>query len=191
MPISFDSEDEIIEAAQRLERARYWSHLRALANQILDDAPDDDDHQQDLLHELADSAVLYTKDAIEAIRFTEHDDALFDDVGELADVGSAADVYTQIAYFAVRQDLADELARQRDERGTNPRYGDTEINTWFERDRSHVELRNRLTDETIVEWWDEDVTQAVDDGFLNPNDWHASAYRYAVDTKLISPTEDD
>jgi hypothetical protein len=166
-------------------------HIRGLANQILDDAPEDEDRQHDLLHELADSAVIYTRDAIEVIRFTEHDDALFDDVGELAEVGSAADVYTQIAYFAVRQDIADELGRQRDERGQNPRFGDTEINTWFERDRSHVELRNRLNDETIVEWWDDNVAQAVEDGFLNPNDWHASAYRYAVDTKLISPTEDD
>ncbi len=55
----------------------------------------------------------------------------------------------------------------------------TEIHTWFERDRQHVELRNAKTDKTIVEWWDDDVTQAVEDGFLNPKDWHGSAREYA------------
>lgn len=55
----------------------------------------------------------------------------------------------------------------------------TEIHTWFERDRAHVELRSKLTDQTIVEWWDEAVNQAVEDGFLNPKDWHTSAYEYA------------
>lgn len=55
---------------------------------------------------------------------------------------------------------------------------DTKIHTWFERDRAHVELRDARTDETLVEWWDEDVSQAVEDGFLRPRDWHGSAYEY-------------
>jgi len=54
--------------------------------------------------------------------------------------------------------------------------------TWFERDRAHVELRNEDTDETIAEWWDEAVHEAVEDGYLNPRDWHGSAVAYA---KLI------
>lgn len=57
---------------------------------------------------------------------------------------------------------------------------DTEIHVWFERDRANVELRNKIDDETIIEWWDDDVGQAVDDGFLNPRDWHRSAYDYAL-----------
>jgi len=58
-------------------------------------------------------------------------------------------------------------------------FDDTEIHTWFERDRQHVELRHASTDETIMEWWDDAVTDAVDDGFLDPRDWHESAYEYA------------
>ena len=57
---------------------------------------------------------------------------------------------------------------------------DTEMHVWFERDRAHVDLRNKIDDETIIEWWDDDVGQAVEDGFLNPRDWHRSAYDYAL-----------
>lgn len=42
----------------------------------------------------------------------------------------------------------------------------TEIHTWFERDRSHVELRCTETNKTIVEWWDDDCLQAFEDGYL-------------------------
>ena len=63
---------------------------------------------------------------------------------------------------------------------------DTEIHTWFERDRQHVELRSRLDDETILELWDDDVSQAVEDGFLNPRDWHRSAYEYALHLHVIT-----
>lgn len=39
----------------------------------------------------------------------------------------------------------------------------TDLYTWFERDRAHVELRHRDTDETLIEFWDED-----DDGRCSP-----------------------
>lgn len=55
----------------------------------------------------------------------------------------------------------------------------TECRTWFERDRQHVNLVNKLTDETIIEFWDESVSEAIEDGFLNPRDYHQSAYDYA------------
>lgn len=56
---------------------------------------------------------------------------------------------------------------------------ETELLTWFERDRAHVELRNKLDDSTIVERWDEDVAEAIEDGSLNPRDYHSTAYAYA------------
>jgi len=56
---------------------------------------------------------------------------------------------------------------------------ETELLTWFERDRAHVELRNKLDDSTIVEWWDEDVAEAIEDVSLNPRDYHSTAYGYA------------
>ena len=54
----------------------------------------------------------------------------------------------------------------------------TILNTWFERDRSHVELRDKF-DNTIVEWWDDAVQEAIDDGFLKASDLHNSAIEYA------------
>ena len=63
----------------------------------------------------------------------------------------------------------------------NMHISDTRIETWFERDRAHVALIDALNGETIVEWWDEEVSEAVEDGFLNPRDWHGSAFEYAQD----------
>lgn len=63
---------------------------------------------------------------------------------------------------------------------------DTKIETWFERDRQHVALVDAATEQnTIVEWWDEAVTEAVEDGFLNPRDYHGSAYDYAKTRGLL------
>jgi len=63
---------------------------------------------------------------------------------------------------------------------------DTEIHTWFERDRKHVELRDIESNETIIEWWDDEVDEMVEMGFLDPRDWHGSAYEYAVEHNLIA-----
>lgn len=60
-----------------------------------------------------------------------------------------------------------------------------EIHTWFERDRAHVELREKETQNTIVEWWDEKVQEAIDDGFLNPKDFKSSAIEYAIQHGFI------
>lgn len=67
--------------------------------------------------------------------------------------------------------------------------------TWFERDRSHLRLetpRGRV----VVELWDEDVEQAIVDGFLKPPrqprpcnacdaDWQPLLVAYARDRGLI------
>jgi len=54
----------------------------------------------------------------------------------------------------------------------------TRIDTWFERDRAYVGLET-LKGETIVEWWDEAVHAAIEDGFLDPRDYHGTAIEYA------------
>ena len=68
--------------------------------------------------------------------------------------------------------------------------GNTELLLWFERDRAHVELRNRLDDSTIIEWWDGDVAEAVEDGSLNPRDYHSTAYEYADVCGLLPEVEE-
>lgn len=62
---------------------------------------------------------------------------------------------------------------------------DTRLSTWEERDRAHVELINAKNDATIIEWWDDQVGEAIQDGFLNPRKMHESAYDYAVHIGLI------
>ncbi len=43
---------------------------------------------------------------------------------------------------------------------------DVEVLTWFERDRQHVEIRHKRTENTIMEWWDDEVTEMCEDGFF-------------------------
>jgi len=54
-----------------------------------------------------------------------------------------------------------------------------ELHTWFERDRAHVSLRDAETNQTIIEWWDEEVCEAIEDGFLDMRDLEGSATAYA------------
>ena len=61
----------------------------------------------------------------------------------------------------------------------------TQLNTWFERDRQHVALLDARNDETIVEWWDETVSEAIEDGFLTSRNLHGSAYEYAASVGLL------
>ncbi|MFK4705726.1 hypothetical protein ABIC83_002565 [Roseateles asaccharophilus] len=66
--------------------------------------------------------------------------------------------------------------------------------TWFERDRQHVRLETP-NGRVIFELWDEDVSQAIEDGYLkaplvprpSDKDWHASAVDYAKDKGLLEP----
>ncbi len=61
----------------------------------------------------------------------------------------------------------------------------TELLTWFERDRAHVELRSKLDDKTIVEWWDDAVSEAIEDGFLESRNYHQTAYDYAKERGML------
>lgn len=49
-----------------------------------------------------------------------------------------------------------------------PRWStkNTTLRSWFERDRAIVELDDDATGKTICRWIDEDVAQAMEDGFL-------------------------
>jgi hypothetical protein len=59
-----------------------------------------------------------------------------------------------------------------------PEFDDTHVETWFERDRAHVALYDDRAETILIEWWDDDVRAAIEDGFLQPRDYHTSAYAY-------------
>ena len=77
---------------------------------------------------------------------------------------------------------------------------DTQLETWFERDRAHVVLLDTRNDTTIVEWRDDEVFQAIEDGFLDgrafilgrltrPSILHESAYEFAANIGLLPESE--
>jgi len=70
-------------------------------------------------------------------------------------------------------------------------FEDTKLETWFERDRAHVDLQDAETEETIYEWRDEAVFEAMDDGFLDSKDLHQSAYDYAQSMDQLLEVEYD
>lgn len=69
---------------------------------------------------------------------------------------------------------------------------DTTLETWFERDRAHVALYEKPSEDNehlgrlVIDWWDECVTEMVEDGFLDPRNYHQSAYDYAKKMDLFS-----
>ena len=44
--------------------------------------------------------------------------------------------------------------------------GEVQVETWFERDRAHVAVEDKVTGETVAEWRDEAVFEAFEDGFF-------------------------
>lgn len=68
-----------------------------------------------------------------------------------------------------------------------------EPNAWFERDRRSLTLTDNVTGDTLVELWDEDVDDAIADGFLTwpkcprptDSDWLAPLVAYAKHQDLI------
>ena len=60
------------------------------------------------------------------------------------------------------------------------------VETWFERDRAYVGLypadndgRPDTNQDAIIEFWDKGVSEAIDDGFLDPGDYEGSVIEYA------------
>jgi hypothetical protein len=48
-----------------------------------------------------------------------------------------------------------------------PPIGQFSLETWFERDRARVALQHTDTSVTVVEWLDDAVGEAIEDGFLD------------------------
>lgn len=65
------------------------------------------------------------------------------------------------------------------------------VDSWFERDRACVALVNDDNDKNILEYWDEEVAAAIEDGFLDPKDFYGSLVEYAISVGLLSQDEID
>lgn len=73
----------------------------------------------------------------------------------------------------------------------NITISDTIIGEWHERDRNHVALYMKVGEDgygdTIMDWWDEAVVQAVEDGFIDPRRLHESVFEYAEQMGMLNP----
>ena len=72
-----------------------------------------------------------------------------------------------------------------------------EANTWQERDRTHLGLKDTLFNESVFDLWDEDAVSAIDDGLIAPprgprpfngpdSAWLPSMLEYAESNGLIT-----
>ena len=59
------------------------------------------------------------------------------------------------------------------------------VEKWFERDRMMIVLSDAYTGDTILEFWDEDVAEMVEDGFIDPRNIDQSVIDYALHLGLI------
>lgn len=69
-----------------------------------------------------------------------------------------------------------------------PTRGEVEVAVWEERDRLHIHIRDKKTQQkTIAEWWDDDARQMFEDGFFKRGrDLERSVLDYAEEMGLIA-----
>lgn len=113
---TYESEDQVIEAGERFERARYWQNVREIAEAALAEHPGDEETQHEAVWQSVDGSawVIYTYRNLDVLRFTENDDA-YEDFGDLPTGEGAYRVYQLLAFCAMKADVEDELARLRRE----------------------------------------------------------------------------
>lgn len=105
-------------------RQDYWSAIRRAAKDVAQETTDpfatgeyDDDAQEarsESLDSWADSMTTYTSDALQVLRWSENDDAVFEEgIYDPSTIGAGIDsvyeLYSRIAYFAVRADILDQV----------------------------------------------------------------------------------
>lgn len=71
-----------------------------------------------------------------------------------------------------------------------PGRDEVKVETWFERDRAFVGVRDVKTGEFIIQWWDDDVRQLFEDGFLRSGkDFAQSVLNYAEHLGVLASSQ--
>lgn len=99
------SDDKALEKGEQVGRARYFQGLRESAKDIIRESKEYDEEIGDMIHQYADNAVIYTRDCLEILRFSDNWTAASDEGMELS--GDVSQFLCQAAYFAYSQDLAE------------------------------------------------------------------------------------
>lgn len=110
---------KVTKKAETNTQQEYYQSMKQIAQEVFDNAvesfPDNKDrlHDEafDNLHQAVDGNywVIYTHAAMDALRVSKNDDAIFDQGEGLGDVSSMSEVYTKAAYWTVYQDVSEEL----------------------------------------------------------------------------------
>ena len=66
----------------------------------------------------------------------------------------------------------------------------TTLDHWSERDRAYVGLADKESGDPILDVWDGEVGQLIEDGFLDSRDLHGSAVWYANHLGLAARPEE-
>ena len=95
----------------------YQAEIQESVSNLVTDLSEWNADPHDKISEVAENWTIYTSDCRRVMRESSNEDAAFDHMGSdaLSGCDSFSEVVTRLAYFAVRQDLVDELAGWSDE----------------------------------------------------------------------------
>jgi hypothetical protein len=109
------TETEVNEA-HRVLRADYWSDVRNVAEEFLKmwhagDFDGDRDEAIEWIDQSVDGAarVIYTAQAADCLRYSDHDDAGIDELGAESFNFKDGFPWSQLAYFAFRADIIEQI----------------------------------------------------------------------------------
>jgi hypothetical protein len=92
-------------------RGDYWDSVKSMAEEIFEACDEDSEPiaGSTRLHEEVDGTawVIYYGKALDVLKYSDHDDAIFEEMGDDALHGckSMGDVYSRAAYYAMMQDI--------------------------------------------------------------------------------------
>jgi len=99
-------------ATRHRKASGYWGTVTSMAKEIAEIHEDDSmGEPYDTLHEFVDgsSHIIYTNKALNVLQESNNRNAYFDHMGGSINAKSTDEVMTQLAYYAMYQDVADEL----------------------------------------------------------------------------------
>ena len=107
-------DDKAVERGDQIQRARYFQGIRTDAQDIiaesLSDGEVDEDLMSDLVHQTADNRVIYTRDCLMILLYSDNWTAIEDAGMDLS--SDFTQVICQAAYFAYQQDLMEMIQAQ-------------------------------------------------------------------------------
>ena len=120
--LKFDTPEQVVEEAERIRRATYWQSVRSMVEDAWSAHPGDEDAQHDYLKQSVDGSswLIHTNETFEVLRFTRNDSAYREAGADVPTDGDAFTIYEFIAFYALRQDVLDELAEIREKRRIEP-----------------------------------------------------------------------